>query len=272
MTKQERQKFIRTVMNHYEQYGRHELPWRLTTDPYHILVSEVMLQQTQVERVLPKYKDFMERWGTAEALAQASLAEVLKVWQGLGYNSRAKRLHECAKVVVKEFGGEFPDTFEGLKSLPGIGPYTAGAIMAFAYNKGVPLIETNVRTVYIHHFFNDATDVEEGEILKLVEEALDTKEPRQWYWALMDYGAHIKKEHGNPNSRAKAYVRQSKFEGSDRQIRGAIIRVLSNAPRTRLNLHKDLRQFDVLRIDVQLEKLLTEGLIVKVKTKYSLPE
>ena len=144
--------------------------------------------------------------------------------------------------------------------------------MAFAYNKSVPIIETNIRTVYLHHFFKDATDVGEREVLALIEKTLDTKDPRRWFWALMDYGAYLKRTHGNPNSRAKNYTKQSTFKNSDRQIRGAIVRLLSESSYTRSALHKQLAQFEDARVDAQLEKLLKEGMVIKNRQKYSLPE
>lgn len=258
--------FIQTVKNYYKKSGRHGLPWRHTTDPYKIHVSEVMLQQTQVDRVLPKYEVFIQTFPSAEKLAQASLGEVLRLWQGLGYNSRAKRLHECAK----EVGNKYPSTYQALLQLPGIGPYTAGAIMAFAYNRPVPIIETNIRTVFLHHFFKDRTDVPDDEVMVLVEKLLDTKNPRTWYWALMDYGAYLKKQHGNPNSRSTSYTKQSKFEGSDRQIRGALIRILSEKNYTRNQLLQKLPYEDI-RIDAQLQKLLKEEMVVYIKGRYQLP-
>lgn len=265
--------FRRVVKKYYREKGRHHLPWRETTDPYKILVSEVMLQQTQVDRVLPKYNAFITKWGSTRRLAAAPLGDVLKAWQGLGYNRRAKMLHECAKRVVAEYDGTFPESKTELEALPGIGPYTAGAVMAFAYNKPVVMIETNIRTVYLHHFFNDQTDVDDKEIINLVEKTVDAKNSREWYWALMDYGAYLKKQYGNLNSRSKHYTKQSIFKGSDRQIRGAILKVLSEekiAP-TRKMLLKKLSHFEDIRIDAQLAKLTEEGMISKIGQRYALP-
>ena len=262
---------VATVRNFYEAHGRHMLPWRKTSDPYCIVVSEIMLQQTQVERVIQKYSAFLKQWPTVEALAQASLGDVLRAWQGLGYNRRAKMLHECAKTVVLEYGGVFPDTLVGLKALPGIGPYTAGAVLAFAFNRPQPIIETNIRTVYLYHFFKNAEEVSETAILNLVEKTLDTKNPRDWYWALMDYGVHLKKEHGNLNTKATSYSRQSTFKGSDREIRGVIIRTLATQAHTKTQLVKELAEFPESRIESQLKKLITECLVVNQDQKYQLP-
>jgi A/G-specific adenine glycosylase len=268
MNKKEKE-LVRTVKEYYRRHGRRSLPWRRTRDPYHILVSEVMLQQTQVERVIPKYKLFLRTFPAVHTLAQSSLSSVLRVWQGLGYNRRAKMLHECAKRITKKYNGQFPRTHEELMELPGIGHYTAGALMAFAFNKPIPVIETNIRSVYLHHFFKGKTDITDAEITRLVERTLDTKNPREWYYALMDYGAHIKKEFGNPNSRSKHYARQSAFKGSDREIRGAIIRLLAKKSYTRAQFQKELL-FSDIRIDATLMKLIREALIMFKHGRYHL--
>ncbi|MBX2866657.1 A/G-specific adenine glycosylase [Candidatus Kaiserbacteria bacterium] len=260
MTKKEQQ-FVRTVRAFYKKSGRHTLPWRKTKNPYRILVSEIMLQQTQVERVLPKYKEFLKVFPTMRELKEASLGDVLRTWQGLGYNRRAQMLHECAKICR----GALPKTYEELVTLPGIGSYTAGAVMAFAHNVPVPVIETNIRTVYLHHFFENKKNVSDSAILEKVEKTLDTKNPREWYWALMDYGAFLKKKHGNTNVRSRHYTKQSRFKGSDREIRGAIVRTLAGG--------KSIKElsFDTKRVEEQLEKLVREGMIVKVGKGYRLP-
>ena len=146
-------RFRALVWRYYRAHGRHELPWRQTHDLYRILVSEIMLQQTQVDRTIPLYKKFIHKFGTAKKLAAAPLSEVLKSWQGLGYNRRAKALKKAAEIIESDFAGIFPQNYEALLALPGIGQSTAGALMAFAFNKAVPFIETNIRAVYIHFFF-----------------------------------------------------------------------------------------------------------------------
>ena len=273
---QREDRFIKTVKDFYKKQGRHDLPWRKTKDPYRILVSEIMLQQTQVERVIPKYKDFIKKWPTAAELAKASLGGVLKEWQGLGYNRRAKMLYQTAKAVAGTCQStcqqKFPQSNDELKELPGIGPYTAGAVMAFAYNKPMPIIETNIRTAFLHHFFKNQSDVDDTAIMRLVERTLDQKNPREWYWALMDYGTHLKKEFGNPNKKSKHYAKQSKFAGSDRQIRGAIVRALSRGQASKAKLRKDLIAFDTKRVEAQMQKLLAEGMVIKKGRSFSLPE
>ena len=270
LTKLENQ-FIKTVWDFYQTQGRHDLPWRKTKDPYKIVVSELMLQQTQVTRVIPKYKEFLKHFPTVAKLASAPLGDVLKAWQGLGYNRRAKFLWQAAQSVQNEYKGKWPKTFLELKNLPGIGTYTAGAVMNFAYNEPVPLIETNVRTVYIHHFFKDTENVSDKELLPIIERTLDTTNPREWNWALMDYGSYLKSTIGNVSTKSKTYKKQSNFKESNRYVRGAIIRALSNDSYTEINLLKILSEIEPDRLKLQLKHLLEETLIVKVNRTYQLP-
>ena len=216
--------FRNIVYVHYKRYAR-SFPWRKTRDPYKILVSETMLQQTGVERVVQKYRAFLKRFPTIRALARVPLKEVLKEWQGLGYNRRAKLLRDAAKAIVAEYQGKFPKNEKILESLPGIGPYTARAVMAFAFNKPVVFIETNIRTVFLHHFFKNRTTISDSEILPYMVKMLDKKNPRKWYSALMDYGASLKKFGVRLNAKSAHYTKQSKFEGSIRQLRGRILKM-----------------------------------------------
>lgn len=264
-------RFVQTVWDFYKENGRHTLLWRQTKDPYRILVSEVMLQQTQVDRVIPKYEEFLAAFPTFGALAEAPLGAVLGHWQGLGYNRRAKMLHECAKAVVRDYGGKLPKDEVKLRALPGIGPYTARAVLAFAFCIAKPLIETNVRTVYIHHFFPDDTDVTDAMLLPYIERTLSQDNPRAWYYALMDYGSYLKRTVGNNITKSKHYTKQSTFKGSDRQIRGAIIRQLTTLGSLSYKKLLLAVPFDELRVAAQLERLIEEGMVVKVKQSYSLP-
>jgi len=222
-------RFKKTILSYYEREGR-DLAWRHTTDPYLIFVSEIMLQQTQVGRVTGKYPEFIDAFPTFAALANAPLHQVLAVWQGMGYNRRAIALHKCAKQVMTTFGGELPRDVGTLVTLPGIGHATACSIGAFAFNMPVAFIETNIRRVFIHFFFPDRLSVTDREILPLVKQSLDTTNPRKWYWALMDYGSALKNATPNPNRRSAHYTKQSKFVGSDREIRGMILRSLVTNP------------------------------------------
>ncbi len=263
--------FVLTVWEFYKSDGRHKLPWRQTKDPYQILVSEVMLQQTQVDRVIPKYKEFLTTFPTFGALAEASLGAVLGHWQGLGYNRRAKMLHECAQAVVRDYGGKLPKDEAQLRALPGIGPYTARAVQAFAFGIAEPLIETNVRTVYIHHFFTDETDVTDAMLLPYIERTLPMDNSREWYYALMDYGSHLKRTVGNNITKSKHYTKQSTFKGSNRQIRGAIIRQLTTLGNLSYKKLLVAVPFDELRVAAQLERLIEEGMVVLTGQTYQLP-
>jgi A/G-specific adenine glycosylase len=217
--------FRAKIMAHYRRHGR-SMPWRETRDPYRILVSEVMLQQTQVARVRAKYEEFLAVFPDLAALAAAPLDRVLAAWQGLGYNRRALALHRAARILAADHRGVLPDDTAALVALPGIGAATAAAIRAFAFDAPVVFIETNIRRVFIHEFFPDRGEVADGELVPLVAAALDKRSPRAWYYALMDYGAALARRVPNPNRRSRSYARQSRFAGSDRQVRGAILRAL----------------------------------------------
>ncbi|HKR82388.1 MAG TPA: hypothetical protein VJR27_05330 [Candidatus Saccharimonadales bacterium] len=274
LSKQEREFFRETVWDYYRRHGRHGLSWRGAEadgsfDPYKIMVSEIMLQQTQVSRVLPKFEQFLALFPTVQALAAAPLSDVLVAWNGLGYNRRAKFLWQAAQMVMQEYGGVFPVHVERLHRLPGIGINTAGAILAYSYNQPVAFVETNIRTVYIHHFFaNHAEAVHDKTVLGLVQETLDHKNPREWYWALMDYGTHLKQTVGNLSQRSKSYTRQSKFEGSLRQVRGAVIRTLTTGKHTPEQLAAAIADKRLPAVLVGLER---ENLIQKTNDVYHLP-
>lgn len=218
--------FRELIWGHFRKYGR-QMPWRETTSAYEILVSEVMLQQTQVERVGPKYHAFLDRFPSVSSLADASLQSVLEVWQGLGYNRRARNLRDAARGIVERFGGSVPDEPALLETLPGIGPYTAGAIAAFAFNRPAVFLETNIRRVFLQVFFPGQESVRDRMILPLVGATLDHNDVRTWYQALMDYGAHLKTVMGNANRRSAHYFRQSPLVGSVREVRGRIVRLLT---------------------------------------------
>ena len=266
-------KFQNVVWDYYKENARKELPWRKTRDPYCILVSEMMLQQTQVERVKPFYEAFIKKFPTIQKLATASLADVLKVWQGLGYNSRAKRLQDTARAVIVRYDGILPKDAVMLEALPGIGAYTSKAIVAFAYNHDAVLIETNIRTAVSHHFFHDKEGVTDEEVLQVLKKVLPKGKSREWYSALMDYGAHLKRSGIRINNKSKTYAKQSKFTGSDREARGTILKALSKNEHTKVELLKLLGETRKLQLEAQHSKLLKEGLIQKQKrgSRYQLP-
>jgi A/G-specific adenine glycosylase len=223
------QKFIATIWEYYSS-NRRDFLWRKNHTPYSIVISEVMLQQTQTERVISKYQQFITTFSSFETLAQASLKEVLFVWQGLGYNRRGLALHATAQKVVNDYNGILPESPEILETFPGIGKATAGSICAFAFNKPTVFIETNIRTVFIHFFFNGLDKVKDVEIFPLVEATVDKHNAREWYYALMDYGVMLKKQLPNPSRKSAHHTQQTKFEGSDRQIRGMILKILTVQP------------------------------------------
>jgi A/G-specific adenine glycosylase len=259
--------FRRKIHSHFENHGR-DLPWRRNISPYRVLVSEIMLQQTQVERVIDKYREFLAAFPDFAALAESPLPHLLAVWSGMGYNRRALALKALARKVVDEHRGRLPSDHEKLLALPGIGKYTAGAVRAFAFNKPVVFMDTNIRRVYIHEFFHDREDIHDDEILPLVEQTVDSANPRKWYNALMDYGAVLKKMHANPNRRSAHYTRQSPFENSNRQLRGTILKILvQESPLTAARVAIKTGM-DPERVKNNLLRLEAEGFIRKKGRSY----
>lgn len=240
--------------------NRRDFPWRNTTDPYSIMVSEVMLQQTQTSRVVEKYLSFIKSFPDTKTLAGATFPEVLSLWQGLGYNRRALWLKKSSEIITKDLGGIFSKTQKELMELPGIGTNTAGAIVAFAFNEPVVFIETNIRRVFIHEFFKDSAKISDKEILPLIESSLPNRNIRQWYYALMDYGVFLAKQTLNPNRKSKHYSVQSKFQGSIRQTRGEVLKTLLKAPCSLSDLKK---QIESDHLDVALEQLIKEGFFIR---------
>ncbi len=254
---------FRTFIHHfYTHYGRHDLPWRQNYDPYHIMVSEFMLQQTQVDRVIPKFLAFINQFPSVVTLATAGVGEVITAWQGLGYNRRGLNLQRAAQSIFTRFHEKVPDNVDDLLSLPGIGPYTANAILTFAFNQPNIVVETNIRTVFIYHFFPGAYGVEDKLLLPLIESTLDAEHPRQWYSALMDYGSYLKRVLPNPTRQSKHYVKQSNFATSNRRIRGLVLRALTIAPATLTSLATML-EIDEAKVKSVTETLQKEGFIHK---------
>lgn len=263
--------FRRTILDHYREFGR-RMPWRETTDPYRVLVSEVMLQQTQVDRVRPKYAAFLEAFPDVASLARASPADVLRAWQGLGYNRRALALQAAAARIVAEFGGRVPEDPAVLETMPGIGPATAAAIAAYAFERPTVYIETNVRRVFLHFFFRDRTGVTDAELRPLVERALDRERPREWYWALMDYGTMLAKTTPNPNRRSAHHAVQSRFEGSARQLRGRVLKaLLASGPLGAAELGAATGAGED-RLEPVLARLRKEGFVAEDGPIYRIPD
>ena len=258
-------KFQKIIWEYYVSNKR-DFPWRKTRDPYKILVSEIMLQQTQASRVITKYTSFLEKFPTTSILARATLHEVLNEWQGLGYNRRALYLKQCAEKIESDFGGKFPKDHKTLCTLPGIGPATAGDILAFAWNIPAVVIETNIRSVFIHFFFEDKEKVTDKEILPLIEKTLDQENPREWYSALFDYGAYLKQT-TNPSRRSAHHNKQSAFAGSARQKRAHILRVILKKPCTEKEIQKET-QYETAIISEIVLNLQKEKMVTKTKHKY----
>ncbi|MBP7216251.1 MAG: A/G-specific adenine glycosylase [Candidatus Omnitrophica bacterium] len=261
---------FRKIVYDYFSCHKRALPWRTTYEPYHIVVSEIMLQQTQVSRVITKFPLFIARFPTVRVLAQSSLAQILPVWQGMGYNRRALALKRLAEKVVRDFDGVIPSDRAALQSLPGIGEATSGAIAAFAFNKPEVFVETNIRSVFIFHFFSSRNEVSDQDLEPLIAKTMDKNNPRMWYSALMDYGSFLKSSVANPSRQSRHYVRQPRFEGSDRQIRGRILSILAKQKKAslqelgcKLNAHER-------RVSVLLQRLVCEGLIKQRNTLYTL--
>ncbi len=263
--------FHRQLSDFYYESGRHSMAWRQaepdgSISPYKILVSELMLQQTQVGRVEPKYTEFLQHFPSVAKLARAELAQVLTAWNGLGYNRRAQYLWQAAGIIHKQHKDVFPKTSAELQALPGIGPNTAGAIMAYAYDQPVVFLETNVRTVLIHHFFRDKTGIPDKDIRAVLSQLLPgsheggaaTLGNRQFYWALMDYGSHIKKTVGNKARASRSYTKQSAFHGSKRQLRGRIIRLLTPGPQPVRVVQEQLGDE---RVEAVIADLVREGMV-----------
>lgn len=255
------QVFCDTVWDYYHQHKR-AFVWRETTNPYHIVVSEIMLQQTQTLRVVEKYLNFLTHFPTLQALAQSTRQEVLAQWVGLGYNRRALALHEIAQKVVHEYAGVLPDDPLVLQTFKGLGPATSASIVAFAFNKPTTFIETNIRSVYLHVFFNGQVGITDKELLPLIEQTRDLVNPREWYYALMDCGVMLKKLYPNPSKASRHYARQSTFVGSDRQVRGAIIRYLAQNTILEKNKLSQLFPKKQQRLPAIIEGLVKEGFIV----------
>ncbi len=221
-------RFQKIILDWYKT-NRRDLPWRNTKDPYKILISEIMLQQTQSARVIPKYKEFLKEFPSLTILARAGNIRLLKIWAGLGYWRRALYVRETARIlrnlVSKNSETKFPSNPEILETFPGIGHYTARAIACFAFQNTEAFLDTNIRRVYLHFFFPKRKNVSDKEILPIAQKAVWKKNPREWHYALFDYGATVLKDK-KINKQSKHYKKQSKFEGSFRSFRTKVVKFL----------------------------------------------
>ena len=276
ITKKQSEKLSAELWKYYDKHGRRNLAWRKKHTPYAVVVSEIMLQQTQVVRVEEYFKDWMGKYPTWRSLAQSPLREVLISWQGLGYNRRGKYLHDIAQVVTEKYKGKLPSDRLELQGLPGIGHYTAGSIRAFAFNELDIFMETNIRTVLFYHLYDYKNtilkSVDDKELLGVLEKYLahDSRakeNPREFYWALMDYGSYLKQTIGNLNTRARAHTRQSRFEGSRRQLRAQLLRFILENERTEKEIIAQGTKSVELTKEL-LTDLVKEGSVKKKGKKY----
>ena len=259
-------KFQRKVFTFYKTHQR-KLPWRLTNDPYRILVSELMLQQTQVSRVITYYTKWMKQWPTIDRLAAASRHDVLEAWVGLGYNSRAVRLHKAAQIIMTKFNGDVIEAMHHYEAIPGVGRYTSQAVLIFATNADLVTVDTNIRRIFIHEF-NLPETVSDKILWDLTMRCLPKGRSRDWHNALMDYGAlHLTAQKTGIPPKTK----QPPFEGSDRQLRGRILRILLQKDQrfTQLQKHFDV---DAVKLQVILDKLISEEIIERKNGSYHLKE
>lgn len=266
-SQQQARAFQRKVFSYYTKHKR-PLPWRKTTNPYHILLSEIMLQQTQVERVIHYYGKWLRKWPTVGRLAKASRVNVLKAWLGLGYNNRAKNLHQTAKIISEKYKGDVLKAMEHYKELPGIGPYTAAAVQIFAANRGIATVDTNIRRILLHEFAL-SEKISDKKLWALAEKCLPKGKSREWHNALMDYGATLMTAR---KTGIKPKTQQPKFEGSDRQIRAKIIRKIVGRKKASFDSLMRLADEDAPRLKKIIEKMVEERLLKKSGHVYALSE
>lgn len=245
---------IKRVLAYYKKHGRHDLVWRKNITAYRILVSEVMLQQTQVTRVLPKFEVWMKAYPTLAALSGSSFKDILVLWQGLGYQRRAKALYTISQIHKR-----LPASFDELLKLPGIGTYTASALCAFAYDEfSHPLLETNIRTVLIEQYHHGTSKIRDTTLYEDLHRLALYKEvqavgARVWYYALMDYGAHLKASRISHNEKSAHHTKQSVYKGSVRELRAKTLFAIT---------HKE-KLPDDSRTEQVLLMLVNEGYVVK---------
>lgn len=270
------------LLEWFDRHGRRGLPWRHTRDPWAVLVSEVMLQQTGADRIARRWADFVERWPTPEACAAADLSELLDAWAGLGYPRRVRNLREAARVIVADHGGRMPAELDALLALPGIGPYTARAVLAFAFEHDVAVLDTNVGRILARL---------EGRRLttKEAQAAADNLVPEGegWAWnqAMLDLGAIVCgkrsakcdacpvsewcawRGRGADPAEASAAVstRQAPYEGSDRQLRGEVLRVVTSSPTAAADVATRLSiRWAKERVERVLDDLIAEGFVERI--------
>ncbi|MFW9798287.1 MAG: Fe-S cluster assembly protein HesB [Candidatus Thorarchaeota archaeon] len=253
--------FQNMIMGWWTDNAR-DLPWRLDPSPYNVLVSEIMLQQTQVSRVVPKFIEFKKEFPTVESLADAKTKHLLKIWSGLGYNRRAIWLKEAARQIVQR--GGFPQSAEELRKLKGVGPYTSRSILIFAFNKDLAAVDTNIRRVLIASGFADET-MSDMQVQQVADRVLLKGRSSDWHNALMDYGSQVLTS-GSTGISPKSS--QSCYEGSTRQVRGEIVKILTSSDtmefrELKLRLDCELNDSELSSI---IDDLVADGLVQMTAT------
>lgn len=257
-------KFRRKILSFYRKSGR-DLPWRRTTNPYFILLSEVMLQQTQVDRVKEYYARWTRKWPTVSHLARADRKDVLREWMGLGYNNRAVNVHKAAQKMAKFYKGDVLKAVKNYEHVPGIGPYTSRAVRIFAANEDIATVDTNIRRILMHEF-NLPSTVSDKKLWELAAQCLPKGRSRDWHNALMDYGSIVLTSR---KTGIKPKTRQSTFEGSDRQIRAQVLRHVLRYGQTFAELQK-VTGADRARLERIVGKMVAGGLIELKNRRYVL--
>ncbi len=260
-------KVFQDIIYSFYNHKKRNFPFRENITPYKVVVSEIMLQQTQTNRVAEKFIEFIDKFPDFKSLAQASVEELLSMWQGLGYNRRAIALKKIAERIISEFNGNVPKDMDSLTSLPQIGHNTASSILSFAYNIPTYFIETNIRRVYIYFFFPGKIEIDDKEIMELVKDSVDKDNPRDWYYALMDFGTMLKKTHPELNKKSAHYRKQSKFVGSTRQVRGKVLKLLLKKPFSKREIIDKINYEEKKVIEI-LDALKKEGFIQEEQDRF----
>lgn len=258
--------FQQKILQYYQKNKR-DLPWRHTTDPYSILLSELMLQQTQVSRVIEYYTKWLHTWPTIQHLSKANRKDVLQAWIGLGYNTRGINLHKASQIIVEHYNGDVIAAMDDYKKIPGVGKYTSQAVKIFSTNADIITVDTNIRRIFIHEF-NLPQDISDSKLWSIAQYCLPKGKSRQWHNALMDYGATYltsKKTGISPKTT------QSTFEGSDRQIRAQILRDLLTKPLTLQDLTNQYNHSSDRLLKI-LEKMKKQEIIKQENKTYYLNE
>ena len=260
-------KTFQDLIYSFYNHKKRNFPFRENVTPYKVVVSEIMLQQTQANRVAEKFLEFIKKFPDFKSLAEASVEEVLSAWQGLGYNRRAIALKKIGECIMSEFNGYVPKYLKTLISLPQIGHNTSYSILCFSYNIPTYFIETNIRRVYLYFFFPGRSQIDDKEIMEIVKISVDEDNPRDWYYALMDFGTMLKKTHPELNKKSVHYRKQSKFDGSTRQVRGKVLKLLLEKPISTKEIIDKINHEEKKILEI-LNTLKKEGFIQEEHEKF----